>query len=72
MRIDNWGSVGTRLLLDWLGIADVPETFRCRGLQADKVPRLGRLVARIHAGYGVDWVRTRVVSYVEYCIHGFG
>jgi len=66
MRIDNFGSVGTRLLLSWSGVDDVSTEFRRRGSGEGGVPRFGRLTAEIRRGEGVAWMRTRVVSYVEY------
>jgi len=72
MRIDNFGSVGTRLLLSWLGVGNVPAGFRRRGLGDGGVPRFGRLTAELRRGDGVAWLRTRVVSYVEYSIEGPG
>eukprot|EP00747_Dinoflagellata_sp_TGD_P124762 gnl/TRDRNA2_/TRDRNA2_174050_c3_seq1.p1 gnl/TRDRNA2_/TRDRNA2_174050_c3~~gnl/TRDRNA2_/TRDRNA2_174050_c3_seq1.p1 ORF type:complete len:437 (+),score=64.00 gnl/TRDRNA2_/TRDRNA2_174050_c3_seq1:500-1810(+) len=66
MRIDNFGSVGTRMLLDSLGIRDVSAEFRAHGMNG-KIPRYGRLTAALdECGDGISWFRTRVVNYFEY------
>mmetsp|Transcript_79125 Transcript_79125/g.140048 ORF Transcript_79125/g.140048 Transcript_79125/m.140048 type:complete len:281 (+) Transcript_79125:295-1137(+) len=72
LRIDNFGCVGTRLLLDWMGIPKAPEDFCLRALQDGWIPRLGRLVSILERGPGVTWIRTRVVSYVVYDLQGPG
>merc|ERR1712054_687067 len=72
VRIDNFGCVGTRLLMTWMGIDDVTPEFRQRGLMAGGVPRFGRLAALLERGGGVSWLRTRVVNYVEYDLKGPG
>ncbi|CAE8601378.1 unnamed protein product, partial [Polarella glacialis] len=72
IRIDNFGCVGTRMLMSWMGIGDVSKDFRQRGLQPGRVPRFGRLTAVLERADGVSWMRTRVVNYVEYHLAGAG
>lgn len=67
--IDNFGSVGTRLLLGWLGVPEAPARFCRRGLEEGWVPRLGRLLATVERE-GVQWTRTRVVGHVQYDLAG--
>lgn len=66
IRIDNFGVVGTRILMDCLGVRDLPASFRERALAF--VPRLGRLTCEVPRGEGVSWMRTRVVNYWEYTL----
>jgi len=69
-RIDNFGSLGTGLLLSWMGVPAAPPTFRERALQGGFLPRLGRLTADVRRGDGTLWRRTRVISYIEYNVEG--
>lgn len=64
VRIDNFGIVGTRILMDSLGVRDLPASFRERATPF--IPRLGRLTSEVPRGEGVSWMRTRVVNYWEY------
>lgn len=64
--IDNFGSVGTRLLLDWMGVPNVPVEFCQLALEDGRIPRIGRLTGILDRGKGVAWLRTRVVSFVDY------
>jgi len=74
VRIDNFGVVGDRLLLAWLGVRSVSDDFLQRGLAVGGVPRFGRLTAEVKHddGDAVAWLRTRVVGYVEYSLEGPG
>lgn len=69
VRIDSFGSAGTRLLLDWMGMPDVSAAFRSRALQDDRVSRLGRLTAKLERPE-VTWIRTRCVAWVEFSLVG--
>lgn len=64
VRIDNFGCVGTRLLMDWIGVADVSLDFRHRA--SLRISQFGRLTDELLSRDGVAWMRTRVVNYWEY------
>lgn len=66
VRIDNFGCVGTRLLLDWMGVCEAPEDFCQRSIVEGWIPKIGRLTGAIERGAGITWIRTRVVSHVQY------
>lgn len=53
------------MLLDWMGIFDVQQSFHNRAI--NRIPRLGRMTTVIRkCSPSVLWLKTRVVSYVEY------
>lgn len=46
-QIDNFGSVGTRLLLDWMGVVRVTDAFYETAMH--RIPRLGRMTSIIRS-----------------------
>lgn len=72
IRIDNFGGVGTRLLLGWMGVCEAPEDFCRRSIAEGWIPKIGRMTGVIERGPGITWIRTRVVSHVHYNLKGPG
>lgn len=72
IRIDNFGGVGTRLLLGWMGVCEAPEDFCRRSIAEGWIPKIGRMTGVIERGPGITWIRTRVVSHVHYNLKAQG
>jgi len=55
-----------------MGVHEAPEEFCRRSLSEGWIPKIGRLTGVLERSPGVTWVRTRVVSHVQYDLRGLG
>merc|ERR1711862_871925 len=54
------------------GVGEAPSDFRQRSLDEGLIPKIGRMMNVIEHSPGIKWLRTRVVSHVQYDLYGLG